>query len=277
MAHERLDQHPRWRAMTCTGASGWDSAGRVNSPVAAVHVVLPAFNEAANLPSLLAQLDSALATLGRPHRVLLVDDGSDDDSAAVATAHAGGLRLEILRHARNQGLGSALRDGLMRVLDDAGDGDAVVVMDADDSHPPALIGALLARLERDADVVIASRFRRGARLVGIPPLRRLLARGAALLLAVIAPVPGVRDATGGFRAYRVAALRRAAAARGGTLISVDGFACMVDLLLALHASGARCAEVPIILRYDQKRGASKLPVWPTVRDTLRIAWQRPPT
>ena len=239
-----------------------------------MHVVLPAYNEAANLPPLLAKLDAALGALGRPQRVLVVDDGSGDDSAAVATAHAGGLTLEILRHADNQGLGSALRDGLLHVLRDAADDDAVVVMDADDSHPPALIAALLAQLDAGFDVAIASRFRRGARLVGIPPLRRLLARVASVLLGAVAPVPGVRDATGGFRAYRVAALRRAAAARGGTLIGVDGFACMVDLLLALHASGARCCEVPIELRYDQKRGASKLPVWPTVRDTLRIAWQR---
>jgi dolichol-phosphate mannosyltransferase len=246
-----------------------------SAAAACVYVILPAYNEAENLPPLLAKLDTALASLGRPHRVVLVDDGSADGGADVATAHAGGLQLEILRHARNQGLGSAVRDGFMHVLRDAGDGDVAIVMDADDSHPPALIAPLLARLDDGFDVVIASRFRPGARLVGIPPLRRLLARAASYLLGAIAPVPGVRDATGGFRAYRVAALRRAAAAQGGTLIRVEGFACMVDVLLALHATGARCTEIPIELRYDQKRGASKLPVWPTVRDTLRIAWQRP--
>lgn len=240
--------------------------------LATLHVVLPAFNEAENLPSLLAKLDTALAALGHPQRVLVVDDGSRDGSAAAARAHSGALHLEILRHAVNQGLGSALRDGLLHVLQDAADDDVVVVMDADDSHPPALIGALLARLDSGFDVVVASRFRRGAHLTGIPPLRRLLARGASLLLAVLAPVAGVRDATCGFRAYRVAALRRAAAG-GGTLIGSDSFACMFELLLALHDSGARCSEVPIELRYDLKRGASKLPVWTTVRDTLRIAWR----
>jgi dolichol-phosphate mannosyltransferase len=239
----------------------------------AVTVVLPTYNEAANLPPLLQQLEVALVGLGRPARVVVVDDGSDDDSGAVASAHAGALRLEILRHAVNQGLGSALRDGLEHVIVRGGDEDIAVVMDADDSHPPALIAALLAALDAGADVAVASRFRRGARLVGIPRLRRVLAHGASLLLAGLAPVPGVRDVTGGFRAYRVGALRRAAAARGGRLVSVDGFACMVDLLLALHASGARCVEVPIELRYDRKRGASKMPVWQTVRDTLRIAWR----
>ncbi|MDX2166488.1 MAG: glycosyltransferase [Deltaproteobacteria bacterium] len=236
-------------------------------------VVLPAYNEAANLPPLLAQLGAALDGLGRPARVVVVDDGSSDGSGAVAVAHAGALQLEVLRHPTNQGLGSALRDGLAQAIASAADDDIALVMDADDSHPPALIAALVAAIDAGADVAVASRFRRGARLVGIPPLRRLLAQGAALLLAALAPVPGVRDVTGGFRAYRVGALRRAAATRGGSLVDVDGFACMVDLLLALHASGARCVEIPIELRYDRKRGPSKLPVWPTVRDTLRVAWR----
>jgi dolichol-phosphate mannosyltransferase len=236
-------------------------------------VVLPTYNEAANLPPLLQQLEVALAALDRPSRVLVVDDGSDDGSGAVATAHAGAMQLAILRHPTNQGLGSALRDGLGHVLDSGNDDDIAVVMDADDSHPPALIAALVAALDAGADVAVASRFRRGAQLVGIPPLRRVLAQGASLLLAGLAPVPGVRDVTGGFRAYRVGALRRVAARRGGILVGVDGFACMVDLLLALHDSGARCVEIPIELRYDRKRGASKMPVWQTVRDTLRIAWR----
>jgi dolichol-phosphate mannosyltransferase len=108
----------------------------------------------------------------------------------------------------------------------------------------------------------------------VPWLRRALSRGAALLLAVVAPVPGVRDATGGFRAYRATMLRQAAAARDGELVAVNGFGCMVDVLLALDAVGARVTEVPIDLRYDRKRSTSKLPILATVRETLRLAAAR---
>ena len=80
---------------------------------------------------------------------------------------------------------------------------------------------------------------------------------------------GVRDVTCGFRAYRAGALRRAAA-HSGHLVDAAGFACMLDLLLSLRDAGAALAEVPIDLRYDRKRSASKLRVWRTAAETLRV-------
>lgn len=234
-----------------------------------VHVVLPAYEEAENLPALLTALRETLAGLRQPAQVLLVDDGSRDATAAVAQGFAPALPITIVRHDRNLGLGRTLADGLARVLADAADGDAIVTMDADDTHPPAVIPSLLAALEAGADVAVASRYVAGARLQGVPLRRRLLSRAAARLVRLVAPDPGARDVTCGFRAYRAAALRRATA-RYGRLVEADGFACMLDLLLKLRAVGARIAEVPIDLRYDRKRGASKLRVGRTVTETLRV-------
>ena len=234
-----------------------------------VHVVLPACDEAENLPALLTALKEVLAGLGQPARVLLIDDGSRDATAAIAEGFAPVLPIATVRHDRNLGLGRTLADGLARVLADAADGDAIVTMDADDTHPPAVIPSLLAALEAGADVSIALRYVAGARLRGVPLGRRFLSRAAARLVRLAAPVPGVRDVTCGFRAYRAAALRRAAA-RYGRLVEADGFACMLDLLLKLRAIGARIAEVPIDLRYDRKRGASKLRIGRTVAETLRV-------
>ena len=234
-----------------------------------MHIVLPAFDEAENLPALLAALAETLGALGRPATVLLVDDGSRDGSGAVAEEFAPRLPIAVLRHERNLGLGRSLGDGLARVLETAEDGDAIVTMDADDTHPPAVIPALLAALDAGAEVAIASRYVAGARLQGVPATRRLLSRAAALLVHAAAPAAGVRDVTCGFRAYRAGALRRAAA-RYGRLVEADGFACMLDLLLKLRGVGAACAEVPIDLRYDRKRGASKLRVGRTVAETLRV-------
>jgi len=239
--------------------------------VSAVHIVLPAFNEAPNLPPLLAALRDTLAAGGRPHRIILVDDGSRDGTAAAARAAAGDLRLDIVTHADNRGLGAALASGLARAVDGAAVDDVVVTMDADDTHPPACIPALLACLDAGADLAIASRYQPGARVRGVPWRRRALSRAAAWLIRLAAPVPGVRDATSGFRAYRVAALRSAAALRAPRpLIEGDGFACMLGLLFALDAAGARCAEAPIDLRYDRKRGASKLRVWTTARASMAL-------
>jgi dolichol-phosphate mannosyltransferase len=234
-----------------------------------VHIVLPAYDEAENLPALLTALGVTLAGLERTARVLLVDDGSSDGTGAVAASFASALPIEVLRHDRNLGLGRSLADGLARVLETAADGDAIVTMDADDTHPPAVIPALLAALDGGAELAIASRYVAGARLRGVPLFRRLLSRAASRLVRLVAPVGDVRDVTCGFRAYRAGALRRAAAGRA-RLVEADGFACMLDLLLTLRAVGAVCVEVPIDLRYDRKRGPSKLRVGRTVVETVRV-------
>lgn len=231
--------------------------------------MLPAFNEAENLPALLTALAETVTQLQRPARVVLVDDGSSDGTADVARGFAARLPLVVLRHEHNLGLGRTLADGLAYALRDADDGDAIVAMDADDTHPPAVIRLLLAALDAGADVAIASRYVAGARLQGVPLRRRLLSLAASRLVRLAALVPGVRDVTCGFRAYRAGALRRAAGPTG-RLVEASGFACMLDLLLALHGAGATIVEVPIDLRYDRKRGASKLRAAQTVAETLRV-------
>jgi len=234
-----------------------------------IHIVLPAYDEAENLPALLTALAHTLAALSAPGRVWLVDDGSRDATADVARRFAPALAITVEVHGQNLGLGRTLADGLARALAAAADDDAIVTMDADDTHPPAVIPSLLAALDAGADVAVASRYVAGARLHGVPLRRRLLSHAAAQLVRLAAPVAGVRDVTCGFRAYRVAALRRAAA-RYDHLVEADGFACMLDLLLKLDAVGATITEVPIDLRYDRKRGASKLRVGRTVIETVGV-------
>jgi dolichol-phosphate mannosyltransferase len=95
-----------------------------------------------------------------------------------------------------------------------------------------------------------------------------------MFFRLLFPTPGVKDFTCGYRAYRASALQHAADQYGDKLFEFEGFQCMVDLLLKLRASGARFAEVPMILRYDLKRGASKMRVARTVARTLELAARR---
>jgi dolichol-phosphate mannosyltransferase len=110
---------------------------------------------------------------------------------------------------------------------------------------------------------------------GVPAFRRVTALGAAALFKVIHPVHGMWDYTCGYRAYRVSLLKRAAARYGDKLIAERGFACMVELLLKLNTLGARFAEIPLRLRYDQKPTASKMGVGGNIRRllTLMVHWR----
>jgi dolichol-phosphate mannosyltransferase len=239
-------------------------------PPRTVFVVLPAYDEAAGLPNVLSALRDVMSAHAVVYRVIVVDDGSGDATPQVAAQFASLMPLTLIRHPVNRGLGAALSDGFDSALEHARNTDIIVTMDADDTHPPAAIAAMVAMIDGGCDVVIASRYRAGARVVGVPAGRRLLSRGASWLMRIAIPTRGVRDFTCGFRAYRAAALRRALAHHGGILTEEDGFQCMVDILVRLRALGLAFGEVPLQLRYDRKRGPSKIALARTTWNTLRL-------
>ena len=239
-----------------------------------VLVVLPAYNEQDALPPLLVSIQAALEPAEIPYRVIVVDDGSRDDTAKVAREAAGHLPVELVPHGVNQGLAAAIRTGLTTAVAEAGPDDVIVTMDCDNTHPPRLIPRMLAMIEDGCDVVIASRFQPGAEVIGVPRSRQLYSVVARWLFQVLFPIRGVRDYTCGFRAYRADALRQAIARYGDGLISETGFSCMADLLLKLRALPLEMGEVPLELRYDRRGGGSKMRVLRTIRQTLGLLLRR---
>ena len=229
-----------------------------------VWVVLPAYNEASNIGPLIDRIAAALAS--RSYEVVVVDDGSVDGTAEAAREAAArhGCALTILRHPTNQGLAPTLRDGLRWAAERAHPGDVILCLDADDTQDPTQAPAMLEQLAQGFDVVVASRYRRGAREIGVPWLRRLMSRVVNGMLQIAVPVRGVRDYTSGYRAYRASLLQEAFAQYGDSLVDGRTFACTAQLLLHLGNLGAHVSEIPLVLRYDRKRGMSKIRVIPTV-------------
>lgn len=239
-----------------------------------ITLVLPVFNEEANLSPLLTRVHEAMSASNLSYRVLVVDDGSTDATSEILESFLSRVPLVVCRHARNEGLGYTLRDGLVAAAGLCAPDDAIVTMDADDTHQPALIGEMLRKIREGFDVVIASRFQPGARSQGVPVHRRALSSAASLLFRAVLATDGVRDFTCGYRAYRAGVLQSAIATYGDSFLASDGFQCMVDVLLHLRALGARFTEVPVILRYDRKRGPSKMRVLQTIRKTLLLIARR---
>ena len=245
-----------------------------------IYVIFPAWNEERVIrPTLLAL---ARAFAGREDEVhaVLVDDGSTDatvDEARHAVAEtAGRLRLTVLRHDRNRGLGAGLRTGIYWCLDQAGERDVIVTLDADNTHPPALIPELVAALDRNGgyDLAIASRYRAGSAVRGVPGYRRALSDVGRLVFQGLFPMRGVRDYTCCFRAYRVPLLRRARLAWGDDLCTARGFEAVMDLLLRLRPLGVRAVEIGFALDYGERAGQSKMKVLRTVRTTLALLSRR---
>jgi dolichol-phosphate mannosyltransferase len=235
-----------------------------------VIVTLPAYNEQESLPELLERIGEAFADTGTPYEIIVVDDGSSDDTAKIVSQLSFQMPIHLVQHTVNQGLGVTIRDGLREAVDRAGERDIIVTMDADNTHPPGLIERMVQMIHEGCDVVIASRFQPGARVVGVPFERHILSIGARVLFTTMYPTRGVRDYTSGYRAYRTSVMRQAFADYGDNLVSERGFSCMAELLLKLRRQGVMFGEAPLRLRYDQKGGDSKMRVLRTIWLTLKL-------
>jgi dolichol-phosphate mannosyltransferase len=243
-----------------------------------IWVIFPAWNEEKVIRPTLLELWKAYRGRGEAYTAVLVNDGSTDrtvEEAQAAVADSGGeLPLQVLTHEVNMGLGAGLRTGIWWVLDRAAEDDVLVTLDADNTHPPALIPELVRRVREGADLSIASRYRSGAEVHGVPGYRRALSDVASVLFSTIYPIPGVRDYTCCFRAYRVPLLRRARVVYGEQLCTARGFEAVMDLLLRLGPLGMTVDEMGFVLDYGDRVGQSKMKVLRTIRSTLALLLRR---
>lgn len=218
----------------------------MNVPVVAT-VVVPTYNEAENI----ARLVPELLALPEQLSVIVVDDASPDGTGALADTFAEryASRVSVIHRAGKLGLGTAYVAGFVAASQTGVDG--VVTMDADFSHNPKYIGAMLARLA-DADLVIGSRYVPGGAAMNSPFGRRLLSRSANLVsrtaLGFVA-----HDVTAGFRVYR----RSLLAALPIDRIFSSGYSFLIETLYLIERGGWRVAEVPIQF-YDRTMGTSKV-------------------
>lgn len=211
-----------------------------------VTVVIPTYNEAANLP-LIAE---AVTDLG--YRVLIVDDGSPDGTGELADHLAENSNLiAVLHRSSKQGLGPAYADAFGMVIESGGS-DIIVQMDADFSHDPAAVPSLVEAVDRGADLAIGSRYVPGGSMPDWPLLRRLISRGGNVYAGSLLGL-GVKDATAGFRAWRAPSLERLAFADA----EASGYGFQVEMAWMAQRAGLSTVEVPITFR-DRTRGSSKM-------------------
>ncbi len=237
-------------------------------------VLLPAYNEAQALEPLLESLHEVMEESHMSYRVVVINDGSVDETAAVCRRFAASMPVELINHPENRGLSEAIKTGLLSTLPTCRPNDVLVTMDSDNTHAPGLILRMVRLIREGHDVVIASRYRPSALVRGVPWSRRFLSWGGSWLFRLILPIHGVRDYTCGYRAYRVGTLQKAFEHYGDSFISQSGFSCMVDILIKLRGFDPIVTEVPLILRYDLKPGKSKMNVQRTIRETLSLLLRR---
>lgn len=230
-----------------------------------LYVLLPSYNEEEALPFLLNSLYKLVKDRYDEYEVVVINDGSVDNTEGAALQWKDKMNIKIINHDKNKGLGEAVNTGLSYVNGVCNDDDSVVLMDADNTHNPELIPVMIDKSEKGSDVVIASRYEEGGSEIGLSFFRKLCSLCASLLLSFFYSIPGVKDYTCGYRLYRGRAVKKAFEVFGHNFIEEKGFTCMAEIIIKLHFIGCDIGEVPLMLRYDLKRGRSKMKVLQTIK------------
>lgn len=209
--------------------------------------LIPTYNERENIPILIREL----MQLSGVH-VMVLDDQSPDGTGAIADALAVEYpgRVQALHRRGPRGLGVSYLDGFRRAI--ATDFDFVVQMDADLSHDPRYLPAMIAAAAKGADLVIGSRYLNGISVVNWPLRRIILSQCANFYIRTVTGL-GLRDITTGYRCWRRASLARLPLDR----IVSDGYAFLLDVTFMAADAGLRIEESPIIF-IERRQGASKL-------------------
>jgi len=246
-----------------------------------IYFVLPAFNEELNIPILLNNFNNffiknkSFSNI----KVVVVDDGSNDNTKKILTKinNEKKLSFELINifHEKNKGLGSAIKTGMTYCFNNGNDEDIIITMDCDNSHTINLSKEMINVILEGNDVVIASRYKKNSGIKGLSLYRKFLSDLGSLIFQISFPIKNVKDYTCGYRAFRLKKIKEAWE-HDEHFFSEKGFTISLDIILKLFKfnKDIKMQEVPMVLRYDLKKGVSKMAVIKTIFQTINLLFKR---
>lgn len=234
-----------------------------------IYLALAAFNESKNLPGLFNAVEAMAQRSGLAVAIVIVNDGSSDNTTDVIMSFQQRLNIELIQQ-KNQGFLKALSRALRQVVNIAKDDDICITMDADNTHPAVQIPVLVDAIRKGKDLVIASRFQSGGGMRGVSWHRRVMSFGAKWVMTSFIGIPQVKDYSTAFRAYRLSLLKEAFKKYPESLLEGKGFSGMAGFLIRLSTLTKIISEVPLVLRYDVKKGVSRMNLVQTIRGYIEI-------
>lgn len=244
-----------------------------------VYVVIPCYNEKSNLTQLMKDLHHSLSRISN-FEIIVVNDGSSDGSDSILTKLAVKYPINLLHHDQNMGLSSTLRDGLLSAIAIAKANDLVITMDADNTHKSCYIQKMLEAINEGAEIVIASRYIKGGIQIGVTNNRIMLSKFANYILSFLSGLK-IKDITSGYRCYRASVLKKGLEKYDSHFVDAKGFEVQAELMVKLGSLSTRVREIPFELKYNEKQGKSKMPLFETINNYIQLSlkilawrWQR---
>ena len=223
-------------------------------------VIIPTYNELENIQTVIP----AVLSQDEIIEVLVVDDGSPDGTARIVKEMiAGDPRIHILERSHKMGLGTAYVMGFRYAIENGF--DFAFEMDADLSHDPTMLPKFLEEIQT-YDLVLGSRYIKGVNVINWPMKRLLLSYFANVYTSIVTGLP-VKDATGGFKCFRIEVLK---SINLGAIRS-NGYAFQIEMSFKAWKKGFRIHELPIVF-FDRRVGVSKMSQ-KIVREAITMVWR----
>lgn len=236
-----------------------------------LYVLLPCYNEERNLKALFNQwkIESNKNKDELLIKIVVVNDGSNDNTLRVINyLKSFNDNIFVINHSYNEGLGEAINTGLNYIISQE-DFKYLCIMDCDSTHPPKYINEMLAKIKNEnINCVIASRYAKGSKIEGVNLIRKTLSYGARIIYKYKFNIPTVKDFTCGYRLYDDVILKKLKNKYDNHIIDEKSFACNAELLYKIHKENGKIGEIPFCLKYQCKKGKSKMKILRTITRSI---------
>ena len=232
-----------------------------------IYILLPAYNEYPNIKKIFSEINKEKFLIKKKIAVILVNDGSNDNTKEYKKYKNKNFKFFYLEHAKNLGLNIGLKTGLEFISKKGNDNDIVVTLDCDGTHPISVISKLVKKI-KNFDVVVASRFTKKSKVIGLGIFRNILSLIGKIIFKHFIPIQNINDYTCNFRAYKFQTLKKIIGIEN--IFNKKGFGIAAELLIKIHIfyPKTKFTEIPFYLFYNKKIGISKMNIISTIFKTI---------